>query len=106
MNTASAARSTKRKSAATLGGPSMTAWSEPPAISGASLCRLTSKSAMTPKSFGRRSLAHCSDQASAELCGSPSMRALLTDAGFVLEPDFQRLATGVLGQNGLDRRGE
>ena len=34
------------------------------------------------------------------------MRALLTDAGFVLEPDFQRLATGVLGQNGLDRRGE
>lgn len=34
---------------------------------------------------------------------NPRQRALLTNAGFVLEPDLQRLAAGVLGQNGRDR---
>ncbi len=37
---------------------------------------------------------------------NPRQRALLTDARFILEPDFQWLATGVLGKDGGDRRGE
>jgi hypothetical protein len=37
---------------------------------------------------------------------NPRQRALLTNASFVLEPDFQWLATGVPGQNGRDRLGE
>src|SRR5205085_10379640 len=36
----------------------------------------------------------------------PGQRALLADAGLVLEPDLDRLAAGVLGRRRRDQRGE
>jgi len=37
---------------------------------------------------------------------NPGQRTLLTDTGFVLEPDFDRLAFGMFGKSRRDRRGE
>jgi len=37
---------------------------------------------------------------------NPGQCTLLTDTGFVLEPDFDRLAFGMFGKSCRDRRGE
>ncbi len=54
---------------------------------------------------GVTTIARCSRSAAA-LCPHPGQRALLTDAGFILPPDFQRFAHRMGRQSGSDQLGK